>query len=272
MAWTNYKVVLRLLTPLHIGHMKLGNVQRTRPYVTGKALWGALTARLTRDVPALGGDYAQVGVRVNDELAFSYFYPTDHEDGTVSLWPWDDADDFAWKYMNTYASTALNYNHNSAEDGSLHETEFIAPTTRDSQAVNLVGYIFERDDCALPWRDALDRLQLGGERTYGWGRVKRVTCEKVAEVWDGWTVELDNDKPVLRAQGDTATLYAHLDARTIDAIQGRVEPLVGRETKDAGAHGKELKEAKICWMPGATVAKDTTVQIGAGGIWQMVES
>lgn len=270
MTWTNYQVVLRLLTPLHIGQMKLGNVQRTRHYVTGKALWGAFTARLTRDVPTLGGNYVTVGDRVNTELAFTYFYPAVGE--KVEPFPWENADEFAWRYLNTYASTALNYDHNSAAEGSLHETEFIAPTTRDGQAVNLVGYIFERDGCTLPWRDALDRLQLGGERTYGWGRVKQVTCEKAARVWDGWTVGLDNDKPVLRAQGDTATLYAHLDARTIDAIQGRVEPLVGRETKDAGAHGRELGGAQTCWMPGATVAKDTSVQIGAGGIWQMVES
>jgi hypothetical protein len=44
-----YHLVLRLRSPLHIGWNKTGNVQRTRSYVTGRNLWGALTMRLTRD-------------------------------------------------------------------------------------------------------------------------------------------------------------------------------------------------------------------------------
>ena len=45
MAWRAYKIVLRLRSPLHIGRGKVGNLQRTRPYVAGRNLWGALTAR-----------------------------------------------------------------------------------------------------------------------------------------------------------------------------------------------------------------------------------
>ncbi|MGB9873322.1 MAG: hypothetical protein ACPLYD_16895, partial [Anaerolineae bacterium] len=126
-----YKIVFRLLSPLHCGWFKQGNVQRTRPYVTGKILWGALTARLTRDVPDLGGDYVMVGQRVNAELAFTYLYPATGQD--VDLWPWGDPDEFAWRYLNSYAGTALDYDRNAAEEGSLHETEFIAPVTRDGQ-------------------------------------------------------------------------------------------------------------------------------------------
>lgn len=276
MTWKMHKVVLRLLTPLHIGHMKLGNVQRTRHYVTGKALWGALTARLTRDNPGLGGAkgneskrYENVGSLVNRQLVFSYFYPAVGEE--VKPFPWDNADEFAWRYLNTYASTALNYSHNSAEEGSLHETEYIAPHTRDGQPVNLVGYIFERDDCALNWRAALSRLQLGGERTYGWGRVHLENDPAESEsFWSGWTVELDHDKPRLRAQNDKPMLYAHTDARGMNVVKGHVEPLLGRETQEAGAHGKVLKDARVCWMPGAQVAKDAWLQICNYGIWQAV--
>ncbi len=273
MTWKMYKVVLRLLAPLYIGHMKLGNVQRTRHYVTGKALWGALTARLTRDT-SQGNDYVGMGKRVNDELAFTYFYPAIADD--VDKWPWDDTDEFAWRYLNTYASTALNYSHNSAEAGGLHETEFIAPRTRpfandESEQVYLVGYVFERDDCALDWRTALSRLQLGGERTYGWGRVRLENHPAESEsFWSGWSIELNHDRPRLRAQGDKAPLYAYTLTNGFSKAQGSIEPLLGRETNEAGAHGKVLKDARICWVPGAQVAQDAWLQIGNYGIWQTV--
>ncbi len=47
------------------------------------------------------------------------------------LWPWTDRwDKFAWTFLGSYASTALE-NGRSAEAGSLHETEYIAPYTRN---------------------------------------------------------------------------------------------------------------------------------------------
>ena len=49
MTWTAYRVVFKLRSPMHIGCGKVGNVQRTRPYVIGRNFWGALTMRLTRD-------------------------------------------------------------------------------------------------------------------------------------------------------------------------------------------------------------------------------
>ncbi|MBI4673600.1 MAG: CRISPR-associated protein [Chloroflexi bacterium] len=268
MNWTNYKVVLRLLTPLHIGHVKLGNVQRTRHYVTGKALWGALTARLTRDYPELGGDYAAVGKGVNKELAFGYFYPTDDASGAVSVYPWTNPDDFAWRYLNTYASTALNYSRNSAEDGSLHETEFIAPTTRDNKPVYLVGHVFAKQGCELRWREALPRLQLGGERTYGWGRVAKHSCADTdAGMFEGWKVDLTGARPQLALDAETF-LCAHASCDSLNEIQGRVEPLVGRITAAATAHGEAPRTAQICWAPGGRVNANVKLQIGDFGIWK----
>ncbi len=267
MAWTAYKVVLHLLTPLHIGARKLGNVQYTRPYVTGKALWGALTARLTRDVAALGGDYIKVGSQVNEELAFSYFYPASGEQ--VDLWPWGDkADEFAWRYLGTYASTALNYTQSAAAEGSLHETEFIAPRTRNGQPVNLIGYIFAQAGCNLKWRDMLSRLQLGGERTYGWGRVAKAKVESAGDLlFEHWQIELTKNRPVLTATDKDAPLFAHARTDGLQA-QGRIEPLVGRQTSDSGKHGEAPREAEICWAPGAHISADTRITIGAMGIWK----
>ena len=38
MTWEAYAVVWRLKSPLHAGRGKVGNLQLTRPYVTGRML------------------------------------------------------------------------------------------------------------------------------------------------------------------------------------------------------------------------------------------
>lgn len=268
MAWTMYLVTFRLLSPLHVGWFKQGNLQRTRPYLSGKALWGALTARLTR----MGkGDYKEIGKQVNEWLAFSYFYPST-EVGHVSLWPWEgQANEFTWRYLSSYASTALNYTQNSAEEGSLHETEYISPYTREGEPVYLVGYIFEKEGCLLEWQEALKRLQLGGERTYGWGRVQLIgEPQKPDAFWPGWGVNLSEGRPTLDSE-EVASLYAHLRySDAADPVQGTLEPLVGRETHVADEHGQQIKFHGLTWAPGSRCKGAMTVQIGEFGILEGV--
>jgi len=271
MNWTMYKIVLDLKSPLHVGTGRVGNLQLARPYLIGKTLWGALTARITRDTRpgATGSDYQEIGDQIKEQLAFSYFYPAIKEE--VDVWPWGDGtDEFDWRYMDTYAATARNPRHNTALQGGLYETEFIAPTTRDGDPVRLIGYIFEHDGCPLPWREALPRLQLGGERTYGWGCVRVKDLLVQALFFQGWDVTLNADRPVLQAKDSEARLLAHTvatDSNEPAGVRGAVEPLVGRETRRAGRHGENIPRARICWKPGASV-QDTQVRIEAHGVWE----
>ena len=288
MTWKAYQVVLRLLAPMHIGRAKIGNVQRTRPYVTGRVLWGALTERLTRDElqgrgPATDSrKYRAMGERVHEQLAFTYFYPTTDKNGTVALWPWDDG--FRPRFLSTYASTALAYPQQGADEGTLHEVEFISPRTLDTdkpEPVYLVGYVFAQDG-APPWQSALHRLQLGGERGYGWGRVEPIEDPKP---WDGeplfgwYAVEAGDWPPVLTAQGKDIPLLAHALAadfkdgstvrRAVTGVQGEIEPLVGREThpKD-GRFGVWVSRARICYAPGSKVSAGARFAIGRYGVWE----
>jgi hypothetical protein len=272
MEWNGYQISLRLLSPLHIGWRKSGNLQQTRPYVTGRALWGALTARLTRD--QRHNDYETVGKLVDEQLAFTYFYPSDCED-KVMLWPWGEGwDEFAWKYLSSYVSTSLVDGH-AAEEGSLHETEFISPRTRAGGQVYLVGYVFARDNCQLKWCEALSRLQIGGERGYGWGRLglefpcdqkpirRNDACFQHFELVGG------SDKPTLKATSNSARLLAH--AIPIDhEVASEVEPLLGRVTDKEGRFGQAHSVAEICWKPGKTISTDTKFSIGSKGLWKMV--
>ncbi|NJK52088.1 MAG: hypothetical protein HC936_03380, partial [Leptolyngbyaceae cyanobacterium SU_3_3] len=73
MNWRAYRVVFKLKSPMHIGCGKMGNVQRTRPYVTGRVFWGALTMRLTRDATSGSAtdssQYKVFGDQVDSQLA-----------------------------------------------------------------------------------------------------------------------------------------------------------------------------------------------------------
>lgn len=281
MKWTAYRVVFRLMSPLHIGYLKIGNVQRTRPYVMAKALWGALTARLTRDCPELGSDYQVVGQCVREQLAFSYFYPAlecdrplypDYTLEGLRYGPEQmEPEEFAWCLIASYASTALDAQRASAEEGSLHEVEFVSPWVRAkekdcSKPVYLVGYIFERQGCELRWREVLDRLQLGGERKYGWGRVCKQEEPKVEGTFFGYELDLNGFRPRVKIK-KCQPLLAHgvLDGL---AAKGQIEPLVGRETENGGKFGAHLSRARICWVPGSRLIEERVLSIGDYGFWQ----
>jgi len=209
MSPTAHRIVFRLCAPLHSGWRKLGNLQQTRPYVTGRMLWGALTARLVRDANN-GANYGEVGQNIDEGFpAFSYFYPSVNPK-KVELWPWDDPELFSWLFLGSYASTALRDGH-SAEEGMLHETEYIAPRTRDDRPVYLIGYLLEPSGkFQSEWHQALSRLQLGGERGYGWGRLA-VECgpEKNKKLF-GYHMDANSSKRSATAcayQGGRTELY-----------------------------------------------------------------
>lgn len=279
MAWQAYRVVFRLLTPMHIGYQKIGNIQRTRSYVTGRVLWGALTARLTRDteVTPKGKDYIKKGNQVDKQLAFTYFYPGLKKNGDYKFFlpPFDD--EFYYRFLFTYASTALEYDRFAAEEGSLHEVEYIGPYTRDDGApVYLVGYIFAKNGGPPQWQQALKCVQLGGERGYGWGKVKIEELKSLQGDICAFDYKLNlKSDPLTITVPKSCPLLAHTDAKGVLAA-GPIEPLVGREWENlpnperrVGA-GQSLSAARICYIPGVKVAGELTFIIGPCGIWQKV--
>ena len=292
MVWNAYLLVFSLLAPLHVGWRKVSNLQQTRSYLTGKNLWGSLTARLARDVSAYGGDYIKAGEDVNKYLKFSYFYPIKNSPDSLKqmdfweneiIWPWEQSNNyntFSWHFLNSYAGTALSGNR-SAEEGSLHETEFISPVTRENEQVFLVGYVFERVDCPekLQWKGLLNKLQFGGERSYGWGRVKLYDEEPEKLTQNGtqcncfaYTVCLDNEiGPIVNLNQNNSLLAHTLIDKTEYKCIGSVEPLVGRHTARAEFFGGKTGSHNICWVPGSKVIAGEQFIIKDYGIWQCIK-
>lgn len=277
--WCAYRVIFRLCSPLHIGWRKVGNLQRTRSYVTGRVLWGALTMRLTRSAagkkPATDSRrYKDVGDKVNQDLAFTYFYPAIKvKDDYQIAWPWQDESLFRCRFLSSHQGTALSFLHQSAARGMLHEVEFISPYALDTgEPVFLVGYIFERAGSTLSWREALEKLQFGGERSYGWGDVKLIEIQEVkGDQLFGRKVNFDGqDKHIHISVAVSEYLLAHTLACNISA-QGEVEPLIGREWRSYNRRhsyaGQHVELVDVCFVPGSTINKDITFVIGEYGIW-----
>ncbi len=263
MAWTSYLVSLRVLSPIHIGWKKTGNLQQTRPYVTGKTLWGALTARLVRDQG--DNNYHEIGKKVNNELRFTYFYPAT-DSSKVVVWPWENSDKFSWMYLGSYAGTALK--DKIVEEGMLHETEYISAKTRDGEQVYLVGYVIEKEGCKLNWKEALKRIQIGGERGYGWGRVRLIDSPtKKDSCFNSYTFGGVKDDPEITVHKDKP-IIAHALVDGLDC-KGTIEPLVGRETNDKKGFGGSISSAEISYIPGGIVKESTRFSIQSRGVWKL---
>lgn len=288
--WQMYCVIFRLRSPLHIGWNKIGNVQRTRPYVTGRTLWGALTMRMTRDEaytkqqPTSARDYPVTGHWVHRNLAFTYLYPAIQKGQTNGsplyevIWPWQEQ--FAHRFLSSYASTALTHPAQSATEGTLHEVEFLSPTTIDTgEPVYLVGYMFSHRDMNNRYnaiQHALQRLQIGGERTYGWGRLELqdcISCTDMALFSDIASVDVGKERPRLHINNDNQ-LLAHTNTTNIQA-HGEIEPLVGREWRQSAeakySHvGQYVACNGVCFAPGARVVTSSVLifQIGEYGVWE----
>lgn len=280
MAWQKYELVFRLQSPLHIGYRKVGNLMQTRGYVPGKNLWAALTARLTRDYDngAEGQRYVDIGQEVNQSFRFGYLYPALSKDPLREVqsvddlaihYPWEDKL-FDYRFLSSYASTALNHDRQAAEEGLLHEAEFVRPWARplpgDDQPppVYLAGCLYAQDKLGeklTGWPLALARVQLGGEQGYGWGRLGLVLCNKQDEPF--------TTEP--RVGTHDGHITAHLKAENAANVQGPIEPLVGWERdndKKSRTRWRLTPEVKVCYAPGAVVTGENTFVIGHYGIWE----
>jgi hypothetical protein len=287
MSWTVYQIILRLHSPLHIGYREVGYLRRTRPYVTGRALRGALVNRVGRNQDIRGEDpgdpFRAVSKTFAQYLTFTYFYPALNEDGKWKVFfPWEDEAGFRRRFLSSYTSTALAYPHQTAAEGLLHEIEFISPRTLDTgEPVYLMGYIFVEKRFKQEkygWVKALRRLQLGGERGYGWGDARLCLVKKseprTDRLFGKISFETDKKRPVLTLKENEAVL-AHTFAQNA-TLSGPVEPIVGREWRAGGQNfdpnrphiGQYLNPNGVFFAPGSVVSKKTDFEIVEAGYWR----
>ena len=288
MGWKIYKLIYRAESPIHIGWHTLGYIKLTRYYITGRAMWGAITANLTRSIGNPGTEsYKEIG----EQVFPSYFYPVINSDTpmlpkyTKTGLEYGDytKSKFEKLFINSYGQTAVTPDTNTAEDNSLHESEYISHVVNINgkrQPVFFVGYIFIDENSKYQGRKvdygrmskALSEIYVGGDRKYGWGRLKLVDSEQTNKMFNFDIskfpeINISSNKP----------LPAHLKVNDAIKLKGDIEPLVGREwgelefTKEGvkeihRGFGQKISKATICWMPGSILLEEITLRFSAYGL------
>jgi len=291
MTWNCYSTIFKTESPVHIGYKQIGILKTTRYYITGRAMWGAITANLTRALfnhPALE-DYQAVGNFVRGNIRTTYFYPAIKKNEAVSEnWSEYEVNDylvflpkytkeginfgnkskewFEQRFVGSFVSTALESQTRTAEEGSLDVSNAKVKDVKKKKVYE-VNISEENDDLKITFKnkdaetyaflkkDVLNMLFVGGERNYGFGKIMLESPDFRLEnqrLFGKFKLELDADEPVVEI--DTALVHLNLeDIELKEELKGEVEPVVGLEWSDKGA-GQSISEAIICVTPGSEIS------------------
>jgi hypothetical protein len=291
-TWSLFRWVWQLDGSLHVGMPPAGSLNRTRLYVPARALWGALTAELSRREAQTGKEpqYQSVGVSLQKDYRFTYLYPAEqveknwrawlptYREGLGLAWAREDQADglvgdrqFRRRLLSTRPGTSIDASTDAAKDGSLRETECIETRWRDARGrdaglVAMVGYVFIRtakanDKYPVERRrlNDVDTLFVGGDARYGLGRLRRAAFDLVKQGGAfGGVVTLDAEAP----QVVLSTAWAHAHGQA--SLRGALELLGGWD------HGsiRSLDQAAPLWQPGSRAASEIRWTIEADGLWK----
>jgi len=260
MSWTCYQLAYRLESPLHIGFHEAGYIQRTRKYVPGRAMWGAITARLTRLLYTEAGAqaYQEIGKKVNENLIPGYFFIGDpvpllpqYAEGRGLIFARPDQNpemefteaEFERRFLCSFTQTSIRGKTQTAEEESLHEMEFLVHRYKHAKdqpvlPTYLVGHLFLKDGTTIETsangsgstkiaseedlKKYLAELTIGGERAYGCGRVVlEGEPTKTDKLFD-WEFVGSEERPVVRKALE-GSLRAHAARDCQRVIAGDLE-------------------------------------------------
>ena len=329
MSWNCYFVIFKAKSPIHIGYRQIGILKTTRYYITGRAIWGALTANLTRALfeEPTKDNYIKIGEFVREYLKTTYFYPAIEDEKNASENETDfyvifdskklrvlipnytqeglkfgflTREKFEQIFVGSFVSTALELNTRAAEEGSLHEFEFIKDKIELQgrfYEVYWVGYVFvkketsnellEIADCrdedieikkkdnniSVKFTQIIKSIRIGGERNYGCGNLRLFKFKKEAGKLFK-TAELNAEEKLIIKLEKSKPVFSHVEvtnevANSVEFL-GEIEPLVGREWSEQGA-GMKISKSIICLVPGTKLEKDT-YEVSDYGIWRINRS
>lgn len=307
MSWHLYSLTFRLKSPLHVGFHKVIYLFRTRAYVPAKPFWGALTAKLTRNLKS--SNYREVGEFLKKVMRFGYLYLSDGNDIFIPKYTDDGLKfgnlpqiEFEKIFISSLTSTSIEPYSFTAEEGTLHEVEFISPyemcdDEKEPKPIFLKGllWISERYEKKLAmsideniffvsngkikvaFSDLVSMLQIGGERKYGFGQLK---LEEAMEINDknlgnlgfnGSWEDVDDEIRLELKKDDF--VWSHVKYDPTLRIKGNIEPLVGRDwdNKKRRGAGRKLTSYGPCWAPGSILMEDRTFRIVEDfGIWEPI--
>jgi hypothetical protein len=310
MTWDIYQVIFKAAAPIHIGYRQIGILNTTRYYINGRAIWGAITANLTRTlkINPSPGDYLDIGKSVKENIRSTYFFPSveyimsDYfvECKSMKLYAmmprYNDKneliigkcskEDFEQKFIGSYTSTALSDGSGTAEEGSLHEIELIMDKMKNEEEIVPVywsGYLFV--NCGIYNKSLIEttlkNISTGGDRNYGFGKMELLSFEIInpdlsgkRSVFSGSGISVDNNLNMML--NSNVAVPGHVDINGFDSISytGTMEPVVGLmwgyEDNSKKGAGQQISKADLCFVPGTRFKSLLNLHIGEYGIWKKV--
>ena len=298
MSWHLYSWTFQLKSPLHIGSHKIMHFMKTRPYAPGKLLWGALTSKLA---PLLGiKNYPTVGNFLKKTMRFGYLYPyvknqlfLPHYTEKGLMFDSLSQSEFEKRFISSIASVVIDPDSLSAEEGMLHEIEFVSPYSLDKgDPVFIKGLLWVKDfsengfgitgknnNLLIKYananidftEDLADTLQIGGEIRYGFGLIE-LRKESFSEIGnkrlDNFSgVWSDNVEDVCLTVEANQPTWSHVLHSDKICIKGNIEPLVGRDWDVEKGSGRRLNALGLFWSPGSIIKKEMTFKINEFGLF-----
>ncbi|MHA1723080.1 MAG: RAMP superfamily CRISPR-associated protein [Candidatus Baldrarchaeia archaeon] len=318
--WFCYKAYLEAKAPIHVGYgAKLGIVDRTRYYIPAKNIWGALTSLIAKSIMESYSPktYQIVGEFLNENIKLSYFFPIEywkdygkiHVEQVFAPCYTDEGlkfgvcknkkkispEEFERIFISSFVSTALNKTSKSAEEGALHEIEFIKDKIKydtETKPTFFMGYFFAKDkflkinvegkEVEITLENSievdgvkLNELWIGGERNYGFGKVKIFSLEKTDQKEvnlfnSGMKTDTTGENILVKSEDKNKIALSHVNIENlgIKVVKGDLEPLIGREWTEEGSGQKISQTAKICITPGSQFTCEDEMVIQNFGIWE----
>ena len=267
MTWSVLRWVWRLEAPLFVGMPPAGALNRCRPYVPARALWGAVTAEMARSTSGENfPDYAHVGDEVKRSYRFTYLFPAEKRDNGFLAWlpkfekekslRWclQDSEeslsdrDFRRRLLDSRHGTAIAPESDSALEGSLRHTECINPWWCDSNRqgetaapVLLLGYVFWKDRDRHRQLQDIETLFIGGDTRYGLGKIRRIDTSSNDTAVFGKQVRLDGEDPEIESN----IIWGHAPEDDKTDMQGAKELLGGWDRNSPW-------KGEVAWAPGSS--------------------
>lgn len=298
MSW--YRIVLELKSPLHVGDVPLGFVQRTRRYLPARSLWGALTATKARQGAAFP-EYGKIGEEIENRIKFTHFFagvrsgekyesgeeyefylPNYGREETV-MYGNLTCTGFEQRFITSFGQTALDPDSLTADDHSLHEKEVIShlsiplDRTEMPKPVLFCGYAYCENDNDAELLCLLDGCQVGADRRNGLGLVRIEGTEKKpvkmaddAKAWNPQGVTLSGNTLVIKSG---TPFPCHVPIEDVVDGYGDIEFLQWRSwdgNSGAGQKGEFYCEIP-CWVPGSAVKRDVTLVANGRGVFRSNE-
>lgn len=288
MTWTLFRWVWRLEAPLFVGMPPAGALNRCRPYVPARVLWGAVTAEISRSRNGKSfPDYGELGWKVALNCRFTYLFPAEKRADKFLAWmpkfermrgaKWychggEDClsdRDFRRRLLDSRPGTAIAPESDSASEGTLRETECINPWWRDESGartgpkpVFILGYVFLKNNDFRRQLDNIDTLFVGGDTRYGLGKVCRVGWHEVSGDLSVFGKRVHPDREHPEIQSDIVWGHALEGGQPeIHGMQGAKELLGGWD------QGSPWRRGALTWAPGSFLERSVAWSIDNYGYW-----